>query len=116
MGVGKDAQRLALNLCVAVAHGDRRFFLATGLELWIVVAAVIDHRFVQGPETRACDAANVLEAQRFDPGIARPIPDPRRAEIAQRGGFYPHFERAKERAHQAVSGAARYRGHQARLH
>ena len=64
--VGEYAQRLALNLGVAVAHGDRRLFMATGDELGILVASVVDHRFMESSETRTCNRANVFEAERLD--------------------------------------------------
>ena len=57
-----------------------------------------------------------LQAQRSDSGTAGPLPDPRGTEIAHRSRFHPHPEGAEERADQAVSGAARYRGHQADVH
>ena len=54
-----------------------------------------------------------FQAQRPDSGAAGPLPHPRRAEIAHRGGFHPHPEGAQERAGQAVHRAAGDRGHQA---
>ena len=56
-------QRLALDLGVAVGHADRRFLVAAGEELGIAIAAVVDHRFVQGAEAGAGIGADVLDAQ-----------------------------------------------------
>ncbi len=44
-----------------------------------------------------------FEAQRPDSGTAGPLSHSRGAEIADRGRFHPHSERAEERADQAVS-------------
>ena len=41
--LSEHAQRLALNLGIAVAHGDRRLFMTTGDELGFRLPAVIDH-------------------------------------------------------------------------
>src|SRR5690242_10296862 len=58
--VGEYAQRLAFNLGVTMGHGDRRLFMAAGDEFGIAVAAVVDHRFMESPETRPCHGTNVL--------------------------------------------------------
>ena len=51
-----------------------------------------------------------LQALGPDPGAPGPLPDPRRARLADRGGLRPHPDRARERAAQAVPRAARRRG------
>ncbi len=50
-----------------------------------------------------------LEAVGPDPGAPGPVPDPRRARLADRGGLRPHPDRAGERAAEAVPRAARRR-------
>ena len=47
-----------------------------------------------------------LEAEGPDPRAAGALPDPRRARVADRRGLRPHPDRARERADQAVHGAA----------
>ena len=64
--VGKDAERLALDLGVSVRHSHRRLLVAVGDELGALVAAVIDHRFVEAAEARPRVGANVFEAQGLD--------------------------------------------------
>ncbi len=64
--VRKNAQRLALDLGIAMSHGHRRLFVTAGDELGILVAGVVDHRFVQPSETRTRHRANVLEVERLE--------------------------------------------------
>jgi ATP-dependent HslUV protease ATP-binding subunit HslU len=56
------------------------------------------------------------KAERPDPGAAGPVPDPRRAEAAHRGGLRPDPDRAEERADTAVPGADRRGERRAQLH
>jgi ATP-dependent HslUV protease ATP-binding subunit HslU len=51
-----------------------------------------------------------LEAVGPDPGAAGPLPDPRRARLADRGGLRPHPDGARERPAEAVPRAARGEG------
>jgi hypothetical protein len=57
-----------------------------------------------------------IEAKRSDSRAAGPFPDPRGAEVADRGRLHPDSEGAEKRADQAEPGAARHRGHQAELY
>ena len=50
------------------------------------------------------------QAVRPDPRVPGPLPDPRRARAAHPGRLRPHPDRAGERAHPPVHGAARDRG------
>ncbi len=64
--VRHHGQRLALNLEIAVAHGHRRLFVAAGDELGLLIAAVVDDRFVETAKARAGIGADVLEPERLD--------------------------------------------------
>ena len=57
-----------------------------------------------------------LQAQRPDPGAARPLPDSRGAAIAHRRGLHQDPDRAEVVADQAVHRAARHRGREAGVH
>ena len=64
--VRHDHHRLAFDLGVAVRHGDRRFFVAAGEQLGVLVAAVVDEGFVQAAEAGAGIGGDVFEAERLD--------------------------------------------------
>ena len=64
--VSHDEKRLAFDLGVAMSHGDGGFFVAAGDELGILIAAVIDDRFVQAAKARAGIGADVLDSERLD--------------------------------------------------
>ena len=62
----KHAQRLALNLRVAVGHRHRLLFMKTSDELRILVASVVDDRFMQRPETRTRHRTHVFDTKSFE--------------------------------------------------
>ena len=64
--VGQDEHRLAFDHRVALGQGDRGLFVATGDELGVLVAAVVDQRLVNAAKTGARIGGHVLEAESFD--------------------------------------------------
>ena len=88
--VREDAERLLLDLVVAVAHRHRDFLVRAGEEFGIDVAAVIDQRLVQAAEARRGVRRHVLEAealQAVDHEIAAAPPDGQRLERGRDGGL-----------------------------
>ena len=57
-----------------------------------------------------------IQAERFNSRTAGPFSDSCGAEIAFRSRLHSHFEGAQGRAGETIYRAARYRGHQARVH
>ena len=57
--------RLAGNLGVAVRHSDRHFLVQAGQPFRLLVGAVIDEAFLQGPEGRAGAGRHVIDVQRL---------------------------------------------------
>ena len=61
VGVEQHQHRLALDLGVAVRHGDRRFFVTGGKEFGLRIVAVVDKGFVQAREAGARIRHDILE-------------------------------------------------------
>ena len=88
--VRKHAERLAFDLGVAVRHRDRGFFVAAGDELRLLVAAVVDDRFLQPAEAGAGIRADVFKVQRSKTSTMKSEPQcsvVRTSTSGGRGGF-----------------------------
>ena len=64
--VAQHHQRLAGGLEVAMGHADRGFLVGAGDELRLLVAAVVDQRFVQPAEARGRVRADIVDVERLD--------------------------------------------------
>src|SRR6516225_4251199 len=64
--VREYGERLVFNLRVSVCHGDRGFFVTASDELGILVAAVVDHGFMEAAEGGARISAGVLDPERLN--------------------------------------------------
>ena len=88
--VREHAQRLALDLEIAVAHGDRNFLVGAGEEFRALVAAVVDQRLVQAAKARRRIGGHVFEAERLDHvdhEIAAALAEGERLQRGRRGGL-----------------------------
>ena len=64
--VNQGQQRLSRRLEITVRHADRRFFVHAGEEFRLLVAAVVDQRFVQCAEARRRIAGQIFDVESLD--------------------------------------------------
>jgi hypothetical protein len=62
-GVEQHQHRLALDLGIAVRHGNRRFFVTGGKEFRLRIVAVVDQGFVQAREAGARIRHHILKIE-----------------------------------------------------
>ena len=86
--VGAHAQRLALDLVVAVAHRDRNFLMRAGEEFRADIAAVVDERLMQAAEARGRVGGDVVESEAFQ-AVDH--------EVAAAAPFGEHLQRGRNR-------------------
>ena len=100
--VAQRHQRLAGGLEVAVRHADPGFLVRASEEFRHLVAAIIDHRFVDPAITGSTVRGHVLDVERLDDVDheigAGSAADARRRQFARRSGFRRrHMRRRRQR-------------------